>query len=179
MVFPPSAGRLGGGRVGKPWISSVHSLVSRGVPAGGVGERMVCPAWRFGGGGDPLRRWRFVERGCRSASFPAFASRWSCGSLASRAGGRGAAAPVVEASEGDGEVNQIEGDDGEARWRFLGAEVRRLPVRHGTPSDPRLKWWSGGGAPAARLLRQRRLRCPAGPSCNFLYLVDWSVRTLV
>ena len=43
-------------------------------------------------------------------------------------------------------ANQIEGDDVVARWRLLRAEVRRLPVRQGTPSIPRLQWRSGGGA---------------------------------
>jgi hypothetical protein len=53
----------------------------------------------------------------------------------------------LEGIDGDGDGDQFEGDDEVARWRLCRAEFCRLPVRLGTPSDPRLQRRSGGGAP--------------------------------
>ena len=46
-------------------------------------------------------------------------------------------------------------------------EVRRLPVRQGTSSDPRLEGRRGGGAPPARSASCRRLWVAEGLECNF------------
>ena len=80
-------------------------------------------------------------------------------------------------SEGDDGVKQGDGDGG-AGWRFPGAELRRLPGRGGAPSSPRLQRRSGGGAPAIRAVLRPRHRDPEGLSCNFLFFLDPSVRTL-
>ena len=66
---------------------------------------------------------------------------------------------ALEEDGGDGDTEHGDGDGG-AGWRLSGAEIRRLPVRRGTPSNPRHEWRSCGGAPAVRPARRRRHRVP-------------------
>jgi hypothetical protein len=178
LVSPPSAGRSGGGRVGKPRISPVHSLGWSGWPAGGVEEevarsdRRFVEAEIFSGGGalrssaaDLPPSPHSLLGGAALCFFPMPEAverrlRW------------------LEFVEEEVVLKQGDGDDGGARWRIFGSELRRLPVRQGAPSDPRLKWRSGGGAPAIRRARRRRHRGPQGLFCNFLFVLGLSVMNL-
>ena len=167
---------LGGGRVGEPRISlGVQVGVSR-HPPGGVGaaarsgRSFEVVVALFGG----VARWSFA------ADLPPLACSQLPGAVL-----RALPSPVAvvrrrrafEDPEGE-DLRKHGVDDGGAGWRPYGFEVRRLPVRRETHSDPRRHGRSSGGAPAARSVHRLRPRDPAGPDCNFVAFLGLPVRTV-
>lgn len=68
---------------------------------------------------------------------------------------------------------------GAGGWRLFGVEVRRLPVRLGTSSDPSFEWRSCGGAPSACPARRRRPSVTEGLDCILIFVGVPSVISLL
>jgi hypothetical protein len=88
------------------------------------------------------------------------------------------AAPDGVLPEGDVEVMRVVGVSG-AGWRLSGAEDRRLPVRGGASSSPRLVRRSGGGAPAVHSMLVVVDGIQEGCLAFLLYVLGLSVRCLL